>query len=650
VSADPSFARPAGAAEAGDAAGLGELSAQYELLAEAGRGGSAVVYRARDRRLLREVALKTVRLAPALDERERASEIARLAREARMTARLDHPHIVSVYAVHEMRDGLAVAMQFVPGRSLKQLLAAEGALDPAHAVRLLGEVAGALAYAHAHGVVHRDVKPENIFVDAASGRALLADFGAARSGDVDVRVTRTGVTVGTPAYMSPEQIDGGPVDGRADLYALGLVAWEALTGRRPWEGAGLYQTLHHQKHDVLPPIAAVRPADRPAVPPALEYVVARLLEKRPAARWASAEVAAEQLARPALPGDYKQWQREYRRRLAGHAGAAGRPAAARASTSGPVSTVAHTEQFTPDEVVAFPSGAGAAPEDRASPGAAAAPADDLPSWARPPSGRRWWVPAAAGAAALLAAVPLVARRTPARPAPAALVRDTAADRRAGSPASAGTADGPGAGVGGGSGALAGGAAVGGEAVRPPVAAGATTAPAGGVGDTSRLVVVASPAGAASAGAASAGAASASGPRPPAARAVPGPVTVASAEPASAPPASAPRARARGPAPARARRCPRSSGGRSYRCRVAVPGRGARGTCPHRGRRAPQLRTRRGRLRALLGRERERAARRRRPDRARRPGAGRRRPALLADRDRRGAHVRADVGRRGVLLG
>jgi hypothetical protein len=264
-----------------DDAGLGELAGQYELRAELGRGGSAVVYQARDRRLGREVALKAIRLAPALGARERALEVARLAREARTTARLDHPHIVTVFAVHELRDGLAVAMQFVPGRSLKQLLAAEGALDPAHAVRLLGEVAGALAYAHAHGVVHRDVKPENIFVDAASGRALLADFGAARSGDVDVRVTRTGVTVGTPAYMSPEQIDGGPVDGRADLYALGLVAWEALTGRRPWEGRGCTRRCTTRSTTCCRRSPRCGPADRPAVPPALEYVVARLLEKRP---------------------------------------------------------------------------------------------------------------------------------------------------------------------------------------------------------------------------------------------------------------------------------------------------------------------------------------------------------------------------------
>jgi len=407
---------PSPPAPTADDAGLGDLADQYELLAEVGRGGSAVVYRARDRRLGREVALKAVRLAPALSPRERAAEVARLAREARTTARLSHPNIVTVYAVHELRDGLAVAMQYIPGRSLKQLLADAGPMDPAPAVRLLGEVAAALAYAHAHGVVHRDVKPENIFVDAASGRAMLADFGAARAGDADVRVTRTGATVGTPAYMAPEQIDGGAIDGRADLYSLGLVAWETLTGRRPWEGAGLYQLLHHQKHDVLPPVAAVRPADRAPVPLTLEYVVARLLEKRPAARWASAEVVGAQLEHPVLPADYKLWAREYRRRLqaaqaAGPPTDAGRPS---------VSAAARTEQFRPGD---HDPPAGAAVETAAEAdapaliGAGASAADDAPSWARPRApDRRRWVAGGIAAALVAATVPLLARSREAPPA------------------------------------------------------------------------------------------------------------------------------------------------------------------------------------------------------------------------------------------
>jgi serine/threonine protein kinase len=404
-------------------AGLAELAAQYDLLAELGRGGSAVVYRARDRQLGREVALKAVRLAPTLSARERALEVTRLAREARTTARLTHPHIVTVYAVHELRDGLAVAMQYVPGRSLKQLLADEGPMAPAPAVRLLGEVAAALAYAHAHGVVHRDVKPENIFLDAESGRALLADFGAARAGDADVRVTRTGATVGTPAYMAPEQIDGGPLDGRADLYSLGLVAWEALTGRRPWEGAGLYQLLHHQKHDTLPPIAAVRPASVAPVPLTVEYVIARLLQKRPGARWASAEVVASQLERPVLPADYKLWAREHRRHMAE---AAARGIAPRAAA---VSAESRTERFTPGhaataaadaaETTGQPLGAVVAADDESAPG------DDAPSWTRPrgSANRRWLVGAVAAAALLAAGVPAAARMRASSPERVATLAD-----------------------------------------------------------------------------------------------------------------------------------------------------------------------------------------------------------------------------------
>ncbi len=388
-----------------EAHALADLATLYDLVGELGRGGSAVVYRARDRRLDREVALKVVRLAPALDARERSAEVERLAREARTIARLTHPHVVAVYAVHELGDGLAVAMQYVRGRTLKQLVADEGALPPARAVALVRDVAAALAYAHAHGLVHRDVKPENIFVDDATGRALLADFGAARGAAADVRVTRTGMTIGTPAYMSPEQIDDAPLDGRSDLYSLGLVAWEALTGRRPWQEAGLYQLLHHQKHDTLPPIGAVRPAGAPPVPLAVEYVVERLLEKRPGARWADADALAAQLAQPVLPADFPLWKRAHERRTREWARGAAESQAAAAPSSG-----APTEQWR----------ATARASDTPAPRPArAAPADDAPSWTEdaadaraPRTGRRAWV-AGGGAAALAVAGVVFARRAPA---------------------------------------------------------------------------------------------------------------------------------------------------------------------------------------------------------------------------------------------
>ncbi|HZF67280.1 MAG TPA: serine/threonine-protein kinase, partial [Gemmatirosa sp.] len=386
-----------------DSSPVPELAEQFEVLGELGRGGSAVVYLARDLRLLRTVALKVVRLPPALPPRERRERVARLAREARTVARLEHPNIVGVYAVHELPDGLAVAMPHVRGMTLKQHLATEGALPPERAVRLVHDLAQALAHAHAEGVVHRDVKPENIFVDATTGRALLSDFGAARAGDADVRVTHTGTTVGTPAYMSPEQIDGGAIDGRADIYSLGLVAWEMLTGHRPWAGSGLYQLLHQQKHEELPPIESVRPTEAGPVPLTLQYVVERMLEKRPAARWASATAVAEQVVHPVLPPDFAHWKRALRRRLA-RPSTTGAAAAAGAATA-----TALTEQLRPG------AGTGERPADAAVEPASAADsptatlADDAPSWARPARSRRGWLFGAAALAVVAAGVPLALR-------------------------------------------------------------------------------------------------------------------------------------------------------------------------------------------------------------------------------------------------
>jgi serine/threonine protein kinase len=294
---------------------LAELAVHFELLGELGRGASAVVYHARDRRLGRDVALKIVRTPPGVAHGD-TEALARLSREASTMAQLDHPNIVRLHAVHPLRNGLALEMPRVVGRTLKQLVADEGALPPARAVAILRDVASALAYAHRRGVVHRDVKPANIFVEEATGRALLADFGVARLEDVDTRLTQTGVTVGTPAYMSPEQIDGDALDGRADVYSLGLVGWELLTGHRPWEGEPLLAVLQRQQHDALPPIETVRPDDLPSVPRALEYVLERMMEKRADARWPDADAVLAQLARPSLPRDFGRWRRRHARRVA----------------------------------------------------------------------------------------------------------------------------------------------------------------------------------------------------------------------------------------------------------------------------------------------------------------------------------------------
>ena len=282
-----------------------ELDAEYECLGELGRGGMAVVYRARERALGRDVAIKVVRPRFHAD----GESVARLAREARTVAQLEHPNIVSLHAVKQLNNGLALVMQLVPGMTLKAALA-RGPLSPNEAELVLRDIARALAYAHRCGVVHRDVKPENIFLDEITGRALLSDFGVARSIEENTELTATGTAIGTPTYMSPEQIDGGHLDGRSDLYALGMVGWEMLSGQRPWAGESLYSVIYRQKHDPLPPLDLIR-GD---VPPKLQYLIEGLMHKNPDRRWASASRFLTLLSGDdAVPG-LKDWQAMVKKR------------------------------------------------------------------------------------------------------------------------------------------------------------------------------------------------------------------------------------------------------------------------------------------------------------------------------------------------
>lgn len=282
-----------------------ELNEEYEFLGELGRGGMAVVYRARERALGREVAVKVVRPRFHSDE----ESVARLAREARTVAQLEHPNIVSLHAIKRLNTGLALVMQIVPGQTLKEALAG-GALPADRTEAVLQDIARALAYAHRCGVVHRDVKPENIFLDEITGRALLSDFGVARSITENTELTATGTAIGTPTYMSPEQIDGGALDGRSDLYALGMVGWEMLSGQRPWAGESLYSVIYRQKHDPLPALDSIRPD----LAPRLQYLIEGLMHKRPDQRWPSAAKFLTMLTTSdKLPG-FKDWQSGLKRR------------------------------------------------------------------------------------------------------------------------------------------------------------------------------------------------------------------------------------------------------------------------------------------------------------------------------------------------
>jgi serine/threonine protein kinase/alpha-tubulin suppressor-like RCC1 family protein len=284
-----------------------ELDADYTLLGELGRGGMAVVFRARDRDLGREVAVKVVRPRFAADE----EAVARLAREARTVAQLEHPNIVGVYSIRHLADhSVALVMQMVPGRTLKQAVMNDGPFDAAAAEQVLRDIARALAYAHRAGVVHRDVKPENIFLDATSGRAMLSDFGVARVMDAPTELTATGTTIGTPTYMAPEQIDGVNLDGRSDLYSLGMVGWEMLTGERPWAGESLYSVIYRQKHDQLAPIDTYRDD----IPARTQYLIEGLMAKNPDRRWASAARFLTLLASDQPPPGFKEWESAQRRR------------------------------------------------------------------------------------------------------------------------------------------------------------------------------------------------------------------------------------------------------------------------------------------------------------------------------------------------
>jgi hypothetical protein len=261
------------------------VAGRYDGLREIGRGGMAVVYAARDRRLDRDVAIKV--LPPELAFR--ADVRARFVREAQTAARLTHPGIVPIYAVDEA-DGLVFfVMALVAGESLAARLAREPRPPLAFVRQLLAQVADALAYAHRAGVVHRDVKPDNILLEHATGRAVVTDFGIAQAAEAGARLTRTGIAIGTPAFMSPEQAVGQrDVDGRSDLYALGLVGYLMLAGRLPFEAdssAGLLQ-----QHVLGTPFPLLN--FRPDLPFALADDIMRAIARDPDARWPDAAAFA----------------------------------------------------------------------------------------------------------------------------------------------------------------------------------------------------------------------------------------------------------------------------------------------------------------------------------------------------------------------
>jgi eukaryotic-like serine/threonine-protein kinase len=253
---------------------------RYAIERELGRGGMATVLLAQDLRHHRAVAIKVLRPDVAV-----MIGAERFLREIQVAAGLSHPHILPLHDSGAGEGLLYYVMPFVEGESLRDRLAGEGALPIAEAVRLVGEVADALEYAHQHGVIHRDIKPENILL--SSGHAVVADFGIARAVNAaaDPSITEVGAAVGSPMYMSPEQVEGEPnLDGRSDIYSLGCVLFEAITGRPPFSGSNAQAVMARRLLETPPPLRAIQPS----APAGLEAAISRALARDRAQRFRSA--------------------------------------------------------------------------------------------------------------------------------------------------------------------------------------------------------------------------------------------------------------------------------------------------------------------------------------------------------------------------
>lgn len=264
------------------------VRAAFDIIRQLGQGGMGSVWLARDRMLDRLVAIKVLLTRSASDATRE-----RFLREARTAAKLSHPHIVPVYRADESNGQVWFSMGFVEGESLGDRIRERGALPATDAVRILREAAWALAYAHARGVLHRDVKPDNILLDRDSGRTMVTDFGIAR--DIryaDARITADGSVLGTVHYMSPEQASDDAPDARSDVYALGVVGFHALSNALPFDGTPNAVLIAH----VTKPAPALRSV-APGVPGPIAAVIDRCLLKDRTARWESAEALADALGK-----------------------------------------------------------------------------------------------------------------------------------------------------------------------------------------------------------------------------------------------------------------------------------------------------------------------------------------------------------------
>lgn len=281
---------------------------RFDVMGELGRGGMATVYLAMDRRVGREVAVKVLH-ENLLNDRD---AVARFTREAKLIAGLEHPNILGIYGIERLYGGrVGLIMPYVRGGTLRDLIRTkgQGGLDLDAVARITGEILRGLAFAHRKGVVHRDIKPGNIFIVGEIDRVLIGDFGIARAAEGHTTLTQTGTSLGTPNYMAPEQIDStSEVDGRADLYAVGMLMWEMLTGVSPWGEESLFNVIFKQKtEDLAPPTSR-----RGKLSDDLLEVWQRATRKNPDHRWATSEEMLEALARAGPNGPSMQKGRAFR--------------------------------------------------------------------------------------------------------------------------------------------------------------------------------------------------------------------------------------------------------------------------------------------------------------------------------------------------
>ncbi|WP_212786869.1 serine/threonine-protein kinase [Ferrigenium kumadai] len=268
---------------------------RYEVLGELGQGAMGIVYKAKDPLIDRVVAIKTINLGLALDEKEEYE--GRFYQEAKAAGRLSHPNIVTIYDVGKSGDVAYIAMEFLEGRELRDIMNDGGLLPVDQVLDIVAQVALGLSYAHEHDIVHRDVKPSNIMV-VRDGHVKITDFGIARMASSAVR-TQTGMVLGSPKYMSPEQVMGKAIDQRSDIFSLGVMLYEMLTGQAPFNGenvnAIMYQTLNAVP---VPPNTL-----NPAVPEMLNFIVAKALAKGLEDRYQNARDFADDLraCRDTLP-------------------------------------------------------------------------------------------------------------------------------------------------------------------------------------------------------------------------------------------------------------------------------------------------------------------------------------------------------------